>query len=327
LGKIEKMTDQKLLFSAQLLEEIHTRIKPHIVNTPVLQSDRINELVGGQIYFKCENFQKIGAFKARGAVNAIKNLSAEQLQNGVATHSSGNHAQALAYAAKLVGAKAYIVMPENSSVVKKQGVKYLGAEVIECENNQAAREKALEEVVKRTGAFFIPPYDHEWIIGGQATAAKELIEEIPGLDYLFAPVGGGGLLSGTGLAAHYFSPATKVIGAEPEEVNDAERAFRSGKIEKNALGATSLADGLRTNLSPLTFLLIKQHVYDILSCSEGEIAGAMETIWSLLKITAESSSSVPLAVVFKNRSLFAGKKTGIIISGGNVDLKSLAFLQ
>lgn len=307
------------------LELVHDRIRPYIVHTPVLKSDRINELAGGEIFFKCENFQRIGAFKARGAVNAILQLDSEQLKNGVATHSSGNHAQALAYAAKLAGTKAFIVMPENSATVKKEGVIRLGAEVIACANSQEARESALEEVIRKTGAFFIPPYDHEWIIAGQGTAAKELIEEIPDLDLLVAPVGGGGLLSGTALSAAILNKAIKVFGAEPQNMNDACRSFARGSIEKNEPGATSIADGLRTTLGLKTFQCIQKHVSGILTAGEDEIIEAMKLTWTALKIVAESSGSVPLAVVLGNSRLFEGKRTGIIVSGGNVDLAALPF--
>ncbi|MBC7865408.1 MAG: threonine/serine dehydratase, partial [Bacteroidia bacterium] len=280
-----------------------------------------------EVFFKCENFQKIGAFKARGAVHAVKNLLPEQLKNGVATHSSGNHAQALAYAANLVGCKAYIVMPKNSAQVKMQGVKRLGAEVIECDNNLEARESTLNEVVKKTGAFFIPPFDHEWIIAGQGTAAKELIEEIPGLDFIVAPCGGGGLLSGTALTAHIMNKEIKVIGAEPENVGDAAISFKTGNIEKNDPAKSTIADGLRTSLGEITIKCIREHVNQILTVSENEIIEAMKIIWSHLKITAEPSSVVPLAVLLKNKDLFKGKRTGIIISGGNVDFASIPFLS
>jgi threonine dehydratase len=308
------------------LEKIHTLIKPFINKTPVLQSDVISELCGGEVFFKCENFQKIGAFKARGAVHAVKNLLPEQLKNGVATHSSGNHAQALAYAANLAGCKAYIVMPKNSAQVKMQGVKRLGAEVIECDNNLEARESTLKKVVEKTGAFFIPPFDHEWIIGGQGTAAKELIEEIHDLDFIVAPCGGGGLLSGTALTTHIINKKIKVIGAEPENAGDAAISFKTGNIEKNDPAKSTIADGLRTSLGEITIKCIRDHVSQILTVSENEIIEAMKITWAHLKITAEPSSVVPLAVLLKNKSLFKDKRTGIIISGGNVDFASVPFL-
>jgi threonine dehydratase len=307
------------------LEEIYSLIRPFIIKTPVLSSDVINQLCGAEIFFKCENFQKIGAFKARGAVHAIKRLSAEQLKNGVATHSSGNHAQALAYAATLVKAPAYIVMPENSARVKLEGVKRLGAEVILCESTPEAREKKLEEVVAKTGAFFVPPFNHEWVIAGQGTAAKELIEEIPGLETIVAPTGGGGLLSGTAIFANLLSKEIKVYGAEPENVNDALRSFQSGVIEKNETGKTSIADGLRTSLGDKTLYCIRNYVEDILTVSEEEIVEAMKIMWTQLKITAEPSSAVTLAAIMKHKAIFGGRRTGVIVSGGNVDLSSLPF--
>jgi threonine dehydratase len=307
------------------LEAIHSLIKPHILLTPVLSADFINELSGAEIFFKCENFQKIGAFKARGAVHAIKRLNAEQLKKGVATHSSGNHAQALAYAAKLVNAKAYIVMPENSARVKIEGVKRLGAEIIFSENSAEAREKKLQEVVEQTGAYFIPPFNHEWIIAGQGTAVKELIEQADKLDCIVVPAGGGGLLSGTALHSHILQPAIKVYGGEPENVSDAYRSFRSGKIEKNDPAKTTIADGLRTSLGNITLACIRNYVQDIFTVSEKEIVEAMKYMWLHLKITAEPSSAVALAVVLKHPEIFRGKRVGIIVSGGNVDFASLPF--
>lgn len=304
---------------------IRELIQPYINNTPVLQNDELNRESSATLFFKCENFQKIGAFKARGAVHAVLRLSEAQRRLGVATHSSGNHAQALAYAAKLVGTKATIVMPENSAQIKINGVKQMGGEIVWCEANPRDREATLQKVLEDTGSVFIPPFNHEWVIGGQATVAAEMLEEINDLDVLIAPIGGGGLLSGTSLAASILKTAVRVYGAEPENVNDAFRSMKSGKIEENPPGNFTIADGLRTNLGPITFSCIKKHVQDIFMVTEEEIVVAMKKIWEKLKITAEPSSAVALAAVLKNPGVFSGKRIGIIVSGGNVDLTDLPF--
>lgn len=306
--------------TADDLRQAATRIEPFIVRTPVLQNDFLDRLAGVRVYFKCENLQRIGAFKARGAFNACLKLTGAQREKGVATHSSGNHAQALALAAKTLGMKAYIVMPSNSPAVKKNGVAELGAEIIECESTQAAREQKLEEVVARTGATFIPPYDYNDIIAGQSTAAQELIQEVPGLDVILAPVGGGGLLSGTLLAAHYFSPGTAVYGCEPALADDAQRSFSSGHIEQNDPSKQTIADGLRTTLGELTFPIIRQHAKGILTVEENLILPAMFQVWQSLHVIIEPSSAVPVAALLQNKNLFAGKKVGVIFSGGNVDI-------
>jgi threonine dehydratase len=295
------------------------RVEPYIFKTPVIQNDFFNELVGGKVYFKCENLQRIGAFKVRGAVNAVLQLSAEEKKKGIATHSSGNHAQAIAFAAKLFGLKAYIVMPENSSPVKLERVRELGAEVILCKATLQSRETMLKETVDRTGAVFIPPFDHINIVCGQGSAAIEFLEEVPKMDILMAPVGGGGLLSGTALAAKYFSPSTLVWGAEPEMADDASRALRSGKFEENDPSKTTMADGLRTTLGKITFPIIKENVSDILTVSEEEIKNAMALIWNRLHVIIEPSSAVPVAALIKYKERFMGKTTGIIFSGGNVN--------
>ena len=279
----------------------------------------IDELSGIQFYFKCENFQKIGAFKIIGGMNATLSLSPEQLKNGVATHSSGNHAQALAYAAKVLGIKAYIVMPKSSPKVKVDAVRGYGAEVIICEANQAAREAALDEVVARTGAAFIHPYDDDRVITGQATCVKELIEEVPDLDIVITPVGGGGLLSGTCLGAHYFKSGLKVYGGEPEGAADAVLSIKSGKVEK-APFIDTIADGLMTTLSERTLAIIKDHVTDILLVSDEEIKAALRLVYERMKIIVEPSCVVPFAAALKNPEIFKVKKVGIILSGGNVDL-------
>jgi threonine dehydratase len=294
-------------------------IAPYIHRTPVLTNKSINELTGIDFYFKCENFQKIGAFKIRGGMNATLSLSSEQLKNGIATHSSGNHAQALAYAAKTLGIKAYIVMPKSSPQVKVDAVRGYGAEVIICESNQAAREAALDKVVAETGAEFIHPYDDYRVITGQATCVKELIEEVPDLEIVITPVGGGGLLSGTCLGAAFFKPGLKVYGGEPEGAADAVLSIQSGKVEK-APFINTIADGLLTTLSEQTLGIIKEHVTDILLVSEEEIIAALRLIYERMKIIVEPSCVVPFAAAMRNAHLFKGKKLGIILTGGNVDL-------
>lgn len=306
--------------SKEQIEQAHERIKPFIHKTPVLTCNSINQLAGAELFFKCENFQKIGAFKIRGGLNAALSLSKEKAANGIATHSSGNHAQAIAYAARQLGTKAYIVMPDNSPSVKVNAVKGYGAEVTFCENNQQAREETLQAIVDRTGAEFIHPYNDERVITGQATCAKELLEEIPSLDFIIAPVGGGGLLSGTLLSAHYFSPSTKVYAAEPEGAADAVLSLKSGKIEA-APYINTIADGLLTKLGDKTFPIIQQYVTDILTVSDAEIISTLRLVYERMKIVIEPSSAVTLAALLKNKELFAGKRAGIILSGGNVDLK------
>ena len=294
-------------------------IEPYIHRTPVLTNKSINELTGINFYFKCENFQKIGAFKIRGGMNATLSLSPAQLKNGIATHSSGNHAQALAYAAKTLGIQAYIVMPKSSPQVKIDAVRGYGANVIICESNQAAREAALDKVVAETGAEFIHPYDDYRVITGQATCVKELIEEVPDLEIVITPVGGGGLLSGTCLGAQFFKPGLKVYGGEPEGAADAVLSIQSGKVEK-APFINTIADGLLTTLSEQTLAIIKEHVTDILLVSEEEIIAALRLIYERMKIIVEPSCVVPFAAAMRNAHLFKGKKVGIILTGGNVDL-------
>lgn len=301
------------------IEQAHERIKPYIHHTPVLTSGSINELAGCTIYFKCENFQKIGAFKARGAMNAILCLSPEDLAKGVATHSSGNHAQALARAAKLLGVKSYIVMPRTAPEIKKKGVRAFGGEIFECEPTLAARESTLLEVIKKTGATEIHPFNNYEVIAGQATAAKEIFEEVRSMDYILAPVGGGGLLSGTALSAKYFSPNTIVIAGEPAGSDDAYRSMLSGKIEQAQ--SDSVADGLLTTLGDKTFPIIYENVKKIITVTDPEIIAAMRLIWERLKVIIEPSCAVPFATVLKESAMFKGKKVGIILSGGNVDLE------
>jgi threonine dehydratase len=303
----------------QTILDAHERIKPYISHTPVMTSQSINELAGCQIYFKCENFQKVGAFKSRGAMNAALSLTPEQRAKGLATHSSGNHAQALARAAKILGTKSYIVMPRTAPEIKKRGVRSFGGEIFECEPNLKARESTLLDVIAKTGATEIHPFNNYEVIAGQATAAKELFEEVKALDIIMTPVGGGGLLSGTALAAKYFSPSTAVIAGEPAGSDDAYRSMKSGKIEEAQ--SQSVADGLLTTLGDKTFPIIRDNVKEIITVSDEEIIQAMRLIWERMKIIIEPSCSVPFAAVLKEKEKFKGKRVGIILSGGNVDLE------
>lgn len=300
------------------------RIKPFTHRTPILKSEAINQLAGCKIFFKCENFQKVGAFKARGAANAVMKLTDEQKEKGVATHSSGNHAAALARAAKVAGIPAYIVMPSNAPLIKKKAVKGYGGEIIECEPTLEARETTLDQVVKKTGATFIPPYDHLDVIEGQATCALEFLEDQPDLDILMAPVGGGGLLGGTALLSHYWDEDIEVIAGEPAGADDAYRSFHAGKIIPQTNPKT-IADGLLTSLGKLNFELIQRYVDDILLATDPQIIEAMRLIYERMKIVIEPSCAVPLAALLANKERFAGKKVGIILSGGNVDLEKLPF--
>lgn len=323
------------MISFDTICEAHDRIRPYIHRTPVLTNQTINDLAGASLFFKCENFQKIGAFKARGGLNAILQVVQHQEGQAITTHSSGNHAQAVAFAARQVGLPAYIVMPRTAPKVKKEAVLGYGAEVIECEPTLEAREAGVREVMERTGAVLVHPFDDDRVIAGQATATKELIEDAGMEKYgsehqaipfhtILAPVGGGGLLSGTALATHYLSPGTRVIAAEPEGAADAILSFRTGRVEK-APFINTIADGLMTTLSERTLAIIRTHVADVLTVSDAEISGAMRLVWERMKIVIEPSSAVPLAAVLKHKDQFAGQKIGIIVTGGNVDLGKLPF--
>lgn len=319
------MTNDPLYPTQLLLEAAHERICPYIHHTPILTCQTLNDISGVDLYFKCENFQKIGAFKARGGLNAVLSLSPEEQSRGIATHSSGNHAQAIAYAASVVGTKAYIVMPDNSPEVKVNAVRGYGAEVTFCKNTPEKRQRTVEEVIARTGAVFVHPFNDYRVIAGQATAARELIEDGDVIfDTIMVPVGGGGLLSGTALAAHYYSPHTRVIAGEPEGAADAILSFKSGKIEK-APYVETIADGLLTYLGDKTLDIILRHVNDILTVTDKEIIAAMRLIWERMKIIVEPSCAVPFAALLKNKEQFAGHKVGIILTGGNVDLEKLPF--
>ena len=298
------------------------RIRPFAHRTPVVTCAALEEMAGASLFFKCENFQKVGAFKFRGACNAVMSLSDAEAAAGVATHSSGNHAAALALAARARGIAATIVMPRTSRAVKKAAVAGYGAEIIECEPTQAAREAALAELVARTGATFIHPYNDPRVIAGAATAALELIEEVGELDLLLAPVGGGGLISGSALTVAAVAPATRVIGAEPEGANDAFRSLREGHIVPS-LNPQTVADGLLTSLGTLTFAIIRAHVAEIVTVSETAIVAAMRHVWERMKVLIEPSSAVPVAALLEHKLVLSGERVGVILSGGNVDLDHL----
>lgn len=298
------------------------RIKPYAHRTPVLTCTSLNRLVGAELWCKCENFQKVGAFKFRGACNAVFSLAEHEAQHGVATHSSGNHAAAVALAAQLRGIKAHIVMPDNAAAVKKTAVAGYGGSIVYCAPTLAAREATLERVVHATGASFIHPYNDARVIAGQGTAALELLTDVPDLDVLMAPVGGGGLLSGTALATAALAPATQVIAAEPEAADDAYRSLQEGRIVP-ALDPRTIADGLRTSLGELTFAIIQRHVQQIVTVSEAAIISAMRHVWERMKIVIEPSAAVPIGVLLERKVDLTGKRIGVILSGGNVDLDSL----
>lgn len=312
--------------SLEDIRQAHERIRPFVHRTPVLTSSTINRITGGEIFFKCENFQKAGAFKIRGACNAVFSLTDEEAGRGVATHSSGNHAAALALAAKWRGISAYVVMPENAPHVKKLAVAGYGAEIVFCKPTLEARERALAEVVARTGAAFVHPYNDLRVITGQATAALELCEEVRNLDQVVAPVGGGGLASGTAVAVSLVSPMTVVVAAEPERADDAYRSLRSGRIEPS-VHPNTIADGLLTSLGELTFPILQRHVKEIVLVSEEAIVEAMRCLWERMKILVEPSAAVPLGAILSRRLTVAGLRTGVILSGGNVDLDRLPWVH
>lgn len=300
----------------------HERIRPHIHLTPVLSSRVIDEEAGANLFFKCENLQKAGAFKARGASNAVFSLTDAQAAKGVATHSSGNHGTCLSYAAGRRGIPCTVVMPRTAPQAKKDAVRGYGGRVVECEPSTSSREATFAEVVAQTGAEFVHPYNDPRVIAGQATCARELIEQVDDLDAVIAPIGGGGMVSGTCLTLSGLAPQIAVYAAEPEQADDAYRSFRAGRIIADDAPVT-VADGLKVPLKDLTWHFVRQHVKDILTVSEDEIVAAMQLIWKRLKIVMEPSSAVPLAAILKNRHVFAGKRVGVIITGGNVDLDKL----
>jgi len=306
------------------IEKAHDRIRSYIHQTPVLSSQSINHIVGAELFFKCENLQKVGAFKFRGACNSVFSLSDEEAQKGVCTHSSGNHAAALALAARMRGIPAYIVMPENAPDVKKVAVAGYGAQITFCTPTLEARESTLRKVAGQTGAVEIHPYNYFNVICGQGTAAKELIEDTGTLDIVMAPVGGGGLLSGTAIAAKFLLPHVRVIAAEPAGADDAFRSFYSKTLQPS-ISPKTIADGLLTSLGSLTFPIILNEVDEIVTVSEEGIVSAMRMIWERMKIIVEPSSAVPLAAILENKLEVKGKRIGIILSGGNVDLGKLPF--
>ena len=301
------------------------RIKPYAHRTPVLTCTSLNELVGAELFCKCENFQKVGAFKFRGACNAVFSLSDEDARYGVATHSSGNHAAAVALAARLRGIQAHIVMPDNAPAVKKAAVAGYGGTIVYCAPTLAARESTLERVVHETGATFIHPYNDARVIAGQGTAALELLTDVSDLDVIMAPVGGGGLLSGTAIVTTALAPSTQVIAAEPEAADDAYRSLQAGKILP-ALDPRTIADGLRTSLGELTFAVIQRHVQQIVTVSEAAIIQAMRHVWERMKILIEPSAAVPIGVLLEKKIDLTGKRIGVLLSGGNTDLDRLPWL-
>ena len=306
------------------IQSAHSRIKPFIHHTPVMKSQQLNELFNCELFFKCENFQKVGAFKFRGATNAVLSLTAEEKSKGVVTHSSGNHAAALALAARMNGVKANIVMPDNAPFVKKNAVAGYGAEITFCKPTLQAREDTTRLIMERTGATLVHPYDNFNVICGQGTAALELLQEKLDLEIVIAPVGGGGLMSGTSTCVKGINKNIQVIGAEPIMANDAYISFTTG-ILTPSVNPLTIADGLLTSLSELTFSVIRKNVDKILTAKEDSIIECMLLVWERMKIIIEPSSATVLAIVKENPAIFSGKKIGLIISGGNVDFRKLPF--
>jgi threonine dehydratase len=304
----------------------HERIRPYIHRTPVLTSDYLNRLTGAELFFKCENFQKAGAFKVRGASNAVFGLSEDMLEKGVATHSSGNHALSLSYAAGRRGIPCTVVMPRTAPQAKKDAVRGYGGRIVECEPSTSSREAVFAEVVAETGAEFVHPYNDPRVIAGQATCSREFMEQVEGLEALVAPIGGGGMISGTCLTVSSTAPGVKIYAAEPEQADDAARSFRAGHIIADDAPVT-VADGLKVPLKDLTWHFVKTHVSDVLTASEDEIIEAMKLTWTRMKIVIEPSCAVPLAIILKNRAVFEGKRVGVIITGGNVDLDTLPWFK
>ncbi|MGH9683061.1 MAG: pyridoxal-phosphate dependent enzyme [Candidatus Acidiferrales bacterium] len=320
------MTTQTQLAAPTLetIREAHRRIASRIHRTPVMTCTSLDEIAGARIYFKCENLQKTGSFKIRGASNAVFSLSDEQAKLGVVAPSSGNHAAALSLAARWRGVPAYIVMPSNSSDAKKRAVRAYGGEITECEPTIASREATVAEVIRRTGAHLVHPYNDPRVIAGQGTAAMELLEDVPNLDVIFAPVSGGGLLGGTAIAAKGSRPQIRVCAGEPQNADDAYRSLASETIEP-ASGRETIADGLRATLCPLTFSILRAHVDEVTRVTEEEIVATMMLLWERMKLIVEPSGAVAAAPVLTNKFDAKGKKVGVILSGGNLDLHKLPF--
>ncbi len=308
------------------VEAAHARIAPHIHRTPVLTSEYMNALTGAELFFKCENLQKAGAFKARGASNAVFGLSDEVAAKGVATHSSGNHALSLSYAAGRRGIPCHVVMPRTAPTAKKDAVRGYGGIITECEPSTTSREEVFAQVQAETGAEFVHPYNDPRVVAGQATCSRELMDQVTGLDAVIAPIGGGGMVSGTCLTLSNIAPGVEIYAAEPEQADDAYRSFKAGHIIADDAPVT-VADGLKVPLKELTWHFVSNHVTDILTASEDEIVDAMKLTWQRMKIVIEASCAVPLATILKNREIFAGKRVGVIITGGNVDLDTLPWIK
>ncbi len=304
----------------------HDRIRPHIHRTPVLTSSFLNALTGAELFFKCESLQKAGAFKVRGASNAVFGLREDQLAKGVATHSSGNHALSLSYAAGRRGVPCTVVMPRTAPQAKKDAVRGYGGVIVECEPSTSSREAVFAEVHARTGADFVHPYNDPRVIAGQATCSRELLSQVPGLDAVIAPIGGGGMISGTCLTLATIAPGVKIYAAEPLNADDAARSFRAGHILADDAPDT-VADGLKVPLKDLTWHFVKNHVTDIFTATEQEIIDAMKLTWKRMKIIIEASSAVPLATILNHPEVFKGRRVGVIVTGGNVDLDTLPWMQ
>ncbi|CAD0183733.1 Phenylserine dehydratase [Ruegeria sp. THAF57] len=304
----------------------HERIKPYIRRTPVMVSDYLNDLTGAELFFKCENFQEAGAFKVRGASNAVFGLSDEKSAKGVCTHSSGNHALSLSYAAGRRGIPCHVVMPRTAPQAKKDAVRRFGGTITECEPSTTSREATFAEVQAKTGGEFVHPYNDPRVIAGQATCSAELLEQTNGVDAVIAPIGGGGMVSGTCLTVSNLAPSTAIYAAEPEQADDAYRSFKAGRIVADDAPKT-VADGLLVPLKENTWHFVSNHVTDIFTASEDEIIEAMKLTWKYLRVVMEPSSAVPLATILKNPDVFRGKRVGVIITGGNVDLDKLPWLK
>ena len=320
------MSESLPIPTLQDMLDAHERIKPYINRTPVRSSKYLNDLTGAELFFKCENFQEPGAFKVRGAANAVFGLSEEQAEKGVATHSSGNHASCLSYAAMLRGIPCNVVMPSTAPQAKKDTVRRYGGNITECEPSTSSREETFAMVQAETGGDFVHPYNDPRVIAGQGTCAKELIEQVEGLNAVIAPIGGGGMVSGTCLTLSNLAPDIEIFAAEPEQADDAYRSFKAGYIIADDAPKT-IADGLLVPLKDNTWHFVKNHVTDILTASDAEIIDAMKLIWKHLRIVMEPSSAVPFATILKNPDVFKGKRGGVIITGGNVDLDKLPWMQ